>query len=456
MIPNSNVVTRYAPSPTGFFHIGAVRTALFSYVFAKQNGGSMILRIEDTDAKRSKKEYEKDIVSGLAWLGISYEGPYRQSERGEVYAKYLTQLIAEGKAYESAEAEGTVIRFKNPGRKVRFRDIIRGEIETDTTELKDFVIARSLQSPLFHLVVVIDDYEMGVTHVIRGEDHIPNTPRQILIQEALGFPQPIYAHLPLVLAPDKSKLSKRNLSGEMVAVRDYRKAGFLPEAIINFSALLGWSPEEEGKDVFTLSEFVPMFSFARIQKGGAQFNRDRLRWLNKEHMKRLSQEAIVHGLAEHMPERVKALPQYTDERLKKSRETLFERIEVFSDLDGLGAAGDLDYFFAAPEYPAPLKIVSVKGDGEGYLDTARHIDNIINILSSIPDESFSKEKVKELLWDYATAEGRGAVLWPMRYALSGRDKSPDPFTLAGILGKEETLARLETAKEALKKMNDES
>ena len=450
-VTSRRVVTRYAPSPTGFFHIGAVRTALFSYVFARQNGGAMILRIEDTDAKRSKKEYEEDIVSGLAWLGISYDGPYRQSERGEVYAKYLTRLIAEGKAYESAEAEGTVIRFKNPGRKVRFTDAIRGEIETDTTELKDFVIARSLQSPLFHLVVVIDDYEMGVTHVIRGEDHIPNTPRQILIQEALGFPQPVYAHLPLVLAPDKSKLSKRNLSGEMVAVRDYRKAGFLPEAIINFSALLGWSPEEEGKDVFTLSELVPMFSFARIQKGGAQFNRDRLRWLNKEHMKRLPQEAIVHGLAEHMPERVTALPQYTDERLKKSKETLFERIEVFSDLDGLGVAGDLDYFFAAPEYSAPLKIVSAKGDGEGYLDTTRHIDNTINILSSIPDESFSKEKVKELLWDYATAEGRGAVLWPMRYALSGRDKSPDPFTLAGILGKEETLARIEAAKEALKK-----
>ncbi|MBI3020089.1 MAG: glutamate--tRNA ligase [Parcubacteria group bacterium] len=447
------VITRFAPSPTGFFHIGSVRTALFNYAFARKNGGTMVLRIEDTDRERSKPEYEDDIIATLQWLGIAYEGPYRQSERTMVYRRYLTRLMEGGYAYESVEEKGAVIRFKNPNKKVAFHDIIRGDIEFDTSDLKDFVIARSIESPLYHLAVVIDDYEMGVTHVIRGEDHISNTPRQILIQEALGFFQPLYAHLPLVLAPDKSKLSKRNSKGIMIRALDYRKAGFLPEAILNFSALLGWSPQEEGKEVFTLDEFVRLFDLSRIQKHGAQFNIDKLRWLNKEHMKKLSADVICDGIKAHLNLHVKELPQYSEERLAKSAQAIFERIEVFADVEDLSRDGDLDYFFNAPRYVAPLKIISVQEEREKTGDTAQYLDKVISMLSS-DNDPFTKERIKELLWDYATSVGRGNVLWPMRYALSGKDKSPDPFTLAEILGKEETLARIRAAKEELKRISN--
>ena len=209
------IVTRFAPSPTGLLHAGNYRTAVFSYLFARQHGGKFILRIEDTDRERSRPEYEVNILESLAWLGLDFDEKYRQSENASVHREYLEKMIASGHAYISQETptkEGEraeVIRFKNPNKKVLFPDLIRGDIEFDTTELKDFVIAKSLDEPVFHLAVVVDDFTAGVTHVIRGEDHISNTPRQILIQEAIGAPCPIYAHLPLVLAPDRSKLSKR-------------------------------------------------------------------------------------------------------------------------------------------------------------------------------------------------------------------------------------------------------
>src|SRR3989339_1374127 len=238
------VVTRFAPSPTGVLHVGSVRTALFSFLYARKYGGSFILRIEDTDKERSEKAYEENILEGLRWLGITHDEFYRQSERGDVYKKYLEQLIASGAAYISQEEGGgegkraSVIRFKNPNKKVVFRDEVRGDIEIDTTDLGDFVIAKDLDTPLYNFAVVVDDFDMGVTHVIRGDDGIANTPRQVLIQEALGAPRPIYAHLPLILAPDRSKLSKRHGA---VSVTEYRDMGYLPEAVVNFLALIGWN-----------------------------------------------------------------------------------------------------------------------------------------------------------------------------------------------------------------------
>ena len=202
-----NVVTRFAPSPTGTLHIGSARTALFNYIFAKifRKSGNF-LSIEDTDKERSKKEFETDILESLKWLGLNHDEFYRQSERTAVYEKYLNELVKKDLAYV---AEDNVIRFRNPNKKVKFNDLILGEIEFDTTELKDFVIAKNFQTPLYHLAVVVDDYEMGITHVIRGQDHISNTPRQILIIEALGFGVPVYAHIPLILAPDKSNATAR-------------------------------------------------------------------------------------------------------------------------------------------------------------------------------------------------------------------------------------------------------
>ncbi|MDO8590761.1 MAG: glutamate--tRNA ligase family protein, partial [bacterium] len=241
---NKKVVTRFPPSPTGFLHIGGARTALFNYLFAKKNHGGILLRLEDTDVTRYKKEFEDSIVQGLEWLGITFDNskPFKQSERVQLYRLHLKTLVKSGAAYLSKETEGErseVIRFKNPNKKITFHDLVRGEVSFNTSDLGDFVIAKSLEEPLYHLAVVIDDMEMGITHVIRGEDHISNTPRQILIQEALGFKRPEYAHIPLILASDKSKLSKRHGA---TSVENYREMGYLPEAIVNYLALLGWNP----------------------------------------------------------------------------------------------------------------------------------------------------------------------------------------------------------------------
>ncbi|TSC83828.1 MAG: hypothetical protein G01um101417_395 [Parcubacteria group bacterium Gr01-1014_17] len=298
------VIVRFAPSPTGPLHIGGARTALFNYIFTKQHGGSFILRIEDTDKERSEKKYEEDIFSGLKWLGIKPDDIYRQSERTDIYQKHLTTLIKSGAAYVSREPkkitntttppfghpssteEGMieVVRFKNPNKRVSFQDIVRGEVSFDTTELKDFVIAKSVSEPLYHLAVVVDDFEMGVTHIIRGEDHISNTARQILIQESIGAPRPAYAHLPLILAPDRSKLSKRK-HGESVSLAHYRNAEIAPEAMVNFLALLGWHPSGDASEVLSWSDLLQHFSLERVQKGGAMLDSNKLNWLNKQYAK---------------------------------------------------------------------------------------------------------------------------------------------------------------------------
>ena len=271
--------------------MGGARTALVNYIFAKQTGGQFILRIEDTDKERSKPEYEKDIREGLAWLGIRPDEEYRQSDRVEIHKRYLTDLIKKDLAYLSREpkkdgaGEIEVVRFRNPNKRVAWKDIIRGEVSFDTAELKDFVIARSLDEPLFHLAVVVDDYESKITHIIRGEDHISNTPRHILIQEAIGAPRPEYAHLPLILAADRSKLSKRK-HAEFAALAHYRAGGVAPEAMVNFLALLGWHPSEsDASEVLSFSELIAQFRLERVQKGGAVFDQNKLNWLNRMYQK---------------------------------------------------------------------------------------------------------------------------------------------------------------------------
>src|SRR3989344_309501 len=271
---SKKVITRFAPSPTGLLHAGNYRTALFAYIFALKNKGEFLLRIEDTDKVRSKKEYEDNIIESLKWLQIKYNKFFRQSERTEIYKNYIKKLIDSGHAYISKETpkekEGRkeVIRFKNPNKKISWDDLIRGKIEFNTTELNDFVIAKSIDEPVFHLVVVIDDYEMGITHIIRGEDHISNTPRQMLIYEALGLPIPLYAHIPLLLAPDRTKLSKRKGA---LPITTYRDRGYLPEALINYMVLLGWNPGTE-QEIMTFDEMMDQFALEKVQKSGAIFN----------------------------------------------------------------------------------------------------------------------------------------------------------------------------------------
>ena len=257
MAKNNKIRVRIAPAPTGTLHIGTARTALFNFLFAKKNKGSFIVRIEDTDKQRSKKEYEKDILDSFEWLGLKWDELYKQSQRTKIYEKYLKKLLDSCKAYKKE-----IIWFKTPKKKIIFYDLIRGKIEVDGSEIEDFSIAKDLKNPLYNFAAVVDDYEMKISHVIRGEDHIPNTPKQILIYEALGLKPPQFAHLPLILGPDRSKLSKRHGA---VAVSDYRKQGYLPEALINFMALLGWNPGDD-REFFSLKDLTKEFSLEKIQK----------------------------------------------------------------------------------------------------------------------------------------------------------------------------------------------
>jgi glutamyl-tRNA synthetase len=429
----NNIVTRFAPSPTGLLHAGNYRTAVFAYLFARQNEGRFILRVEDTDKERSKKEYADNIIESLAWLGLDYDETFYQSERAVNHQKYLEKLMAEDKAYVShedrpADLDPTkewrteVIRFRNPNKKISFHDMIRGLIVTDTTDLGDFVIAKSLTEPIFHLAVVVDDYEMGITHIIRGEDHISNTPRQILIQEAIGAPTPEYAHLPLVLAPDRSKLSKRKGA---LAITEYRDRGYLPEALLNYMSLLGWNPGTE-QELFSKEDLIKSFDLSKIQKGAAIFDQVKLDWFNREHLKRLSDNELGKRLIAFAPEKFSPLARI-----------IVERVNNLSEAGDIIKSGEFDFFFSTPE---PTK--ELLKDGKFLTET-------IKILEDLNHADWSTDQIKNSLWDFATREGRSEVLWPMRVALSGQAKSPDPFTIASILGKEEALHRLKHAQKIL-------
>lgn len=441
-----HVVTRFPPSPTGYFHIGSARTALFNYLFTAHHGGVMFLRFEDTDKKRSKREYEDDIRQGLDWLKIPYTLPetYRQSERGTLYKKALDFLCSSGKAYASKEpskenpdVEVEVIRLKNAGKKISFTDLIRGEVTFETTELGDFVIARNIEEPLYHLTVVVDDQEMGITHVIRGEDHISNTPRQILILEALGYQRPQYAHIPLILAPDRSKLSKRHGA---VSVTEYKKEGYLPDAMVNYLALLGWNPGGD-RELFSINDLTEKFDLSDVQKGGAIFDIEKLRWFNREYILTMSEESVRTEIEHRMPHK-------NPEIIAKLTPLIRERINRWGEIDSMVTNGELDYFFSEPALDAS----KIPGRGSDIAAAQRHLEKLGKLFTALPSsEDMKPEDFKEAVWSYAETEGRGKVLWPLRYALTGREKSPDPFAVAAIVGKKVIQRRIEAAIKALEK-----
>ncbi len=442
LLGKKRVVTRIAPSPTGNLHVGTARSALFNYLFTKHHGGEFILRIEDTDRARSTATFEEDITRGLEWLGLSWDSFYRQSERTALYREYLERIIASGRAYVSREpspreggGESEVVRLQNPGTIVRFNDLIRGDIEFDTKELGDFVIARSLDEPLYHLAVVVDDALMGVTHVIRGEDHISNTPRQILIQEALGFSRPAYAHIPLILAPDRSKLSKRHGA---VSISTYRERGFLPEALVNYLALLGWNPGTD-RELFSLDELVRDFDLSRVQRGGAIFDIEKLSWFNHEHLKKLSADEFLALIEPRVPARVRGLSGYTAERLARLVPAIRERIRTLTEFADFAERGEYDYCFSF-EPPKP-EIVHWKKDPNPNL-TVRRLAKSLEILRGISDAEFTPARIQKAVSAYAEGEGKGEVFWPLRVALTGRERSVDPATAAFVLGKEESLRRI--------------
>lgn len=435
------IITRIPPSPTGRFHIGTARTALFNYLFARHNGGSIVFRSEDTDRTRSKKEYEDEIIAGLTWLGISWDSFSRQSERAARYQELLETIIREGKAYVSAEPGKDdpsktveVVRLRNPGKSITFTDLVRGDITFDTTELGDFVIARSLTDALYHFAVVADDMDSNVSHVIRGEDHISNTPRQILIQEALGAPRPAYAHLPLILDEKRAKLSKRHGA---TSVMDYRDEGFLPEALVNYLALLGWSPGDDRED-FSLAQLVEAFTLEGVQKGGAAWSREKLLSVNQRWMRKLSDDDFIARGTISAPD---------PEKLRQVVPLLKERAQTFSEARAM-LSGELSCLFTVPAIDRNLLLVKELPDRPGMTKTA--LESLSEALKSLP-EGVSSEAVKETLMPLADAEeakgkgGRGAVLWPLRYALSGQERSPDPFTLISILGPAEAFSRVQKA-----------
>jgi len=494
LIKEGEVRTRFAPSPTGNLHIGSARTALFNYLFSKKNKGKFIVRIEDTDKERSKKEFEEDILDNLKWLGFEEDELHRQSERTDIYKKYIQKLLDEDKAYycfcskeeledmkqeqmsrgeapkyngecsqlssrevkkNLKEGKEYIIRFRTPEKKVIFKDLVRGEVEFDTGLLGDIAIAKDETSPLYNLAVVIDDFEMKISHVIRGEDLLPNTPKQILLQEALDFNKVSYAHLPLILSKDKSKMSKRDGA---VSIKEYAEEGYLVEALINFLAFLWWNPGDE-REVFSLNSLIKEFSLEKIQKSGAVFNIEKLNHLNGFYIRQKSLEKITElclpyligeGLIEPILETEQYPPAYGGMTItsKYKGGIEFKDIEkviaLYQErLKKLSEVGELvDFFFKDIDYDKDLLRWKEMKDK----DVKLSIDKSINILSKI--KTWNKEVLEKELLEGA-GKNRGELLWPLRAALSGKEASASPFEIAEVLGQEKTLKRLNKALDKL-------
>ncbi len=491
------VRVRLAPSPTGPLHIGTARTALFNYLFARQRQGSFVLRIEDTDRERSKKKWERDIIDHLTWLGIDWDegpdrggafGPYRQTERLDIYEPYIQKLLDKGQAYycfctreeltaqreyqassgkapryigrcheiEPKEAadrikkgENSVIRLKTPKKRViSFDDRICGKTEFQSSELGDFIIAKSLTEPLYNLAVVIDDYLMKITHVIRGADHISNTPKQILIGEFLEMNIPHFAHLPLVLSASRKKLSKRE---EVVAMSEYRQIGYLPQAFFNFIALLGWN-EGVDREIYDQKELIEKFSLEKIQRSGAIFDVTRLKWMNGHYIRQEPLPVLAKICLPYLIEAgyLKPDPQNAHQyQVKETKEIMSlnylekiialyqERLKILSEITEL-----TDYFFKKEiDYPSQLLIWKNKDKRE----IKESLDKSIKSLSALKKE-WSLEKITETLLNLANQMGdRGTLLWPVRVALTGKENSAGPFEVASVLGPDKTIERLKKA-----------
>lgn len=482
------VIVRIPPSPTGLLHIGTARVALFNYLFAKQNNGKIIMRIEDTDKERSKKEYEENILNGIKNLGLSWDGEVvYQSKRTEIYKQYLLQLIKEKKAYycfstveelnelrEKAIKEKKafrypetwrnkteeevneklkngdkfVIRLKVPHNKeIKFNDLIRGEISINTKEIDDFVIAKDLETPLYNFCMVIDDHESNISHIIRGEDHISNTPKQILMFEMFKWNIPNFAHLPLILNQDKSKLSKRK---NKVSVDDYFAKGFLKESIINFLALLGWNTSDE-QEFFTIEDLLKKFSLEKVHKGGAIFNVEKLEHINKYYIKKLDNKKFINISIEYL----KKFNKFQDYNknisflektllLVKVRLTTFSEIPEFINLfytDDEKLDFDLDFFIYK----------KMKTDITNSKESLKFVLQCLNEY----EKSFDIENLKEFFVKKFKEKGvkNGFILYPVRVAISGEKFSPGTFELLEIFGKERSMKRIKKSIELIEEYN---
>jgi glutamyl-tRNA synthetase len=458
------LTTRFAPSPTGHLHIGGARTALFNWLYARHHqDGRFILRIEDTDRERSKDEYTKGILDGLKWLGIDWDGPlYYQTQRMDTYREYAYQLLEKGLAYKcycppelleekrkKALQEGRkpsydrtcrdckeeypdrpyVLRFKTPlSGAVSFRDLIRGEIVFRCEELDDLIIYRSDNTPTYNFTVVIDDATMGITHVIRGEDHINNTPRQLLIYEALGFPVPQFGHVPLIHGKDRARLSKRHGATALI---EYRENGFLAEALMNYLARLGWAHGDQ--EIFSRDELIEKFDLPNVGKSAAIFDMDKLLWLNGVYLKSLPVEEIARRFVPFIERLGYAAP--TGETLNSIVLNLRDRAKTLVEMAQMSEfffKDEIDYEQKARDKfltPATKPVL------EEFLARFERLEDL------------SEEEQRKVIEGMAAEQGKKLVevAQPIRVALTGRQASPGIFEVVGILGKQAVEKRIKRA-----------
>ena len=477
---------RFAPSPTGYLHIGGLRTALYNYLFARNQNGKLILRIEDTDRKRFVEGAVENLIVTLNWAGIKFDegpeiggsfGPYLQSERLEIYKEHVEKLVTEEKAYycfcsperlEQLREEQQkqklpqakydkhclklslaeineklnsnlpfVIRLNvRPDQIIIFKDVIRETVEFDTNNIDDQVLLKSDGYPTYHLANVVDDHLMGITHVIRGEEWLSSTPKHIILYDYFKWEKPVFAHLPLLLNPDKSKLSKRQ--GD-VAVEDYREKGYLKEALINFVALLGWNYGDD-KEVYEIDELIEKFSLERVHKAGAVFNLEKLNWLNYEHLRKKSDDVILTMLKSEIEKSTLAIKNFEDNYLIRVIGAMKERVSFVKEY-----LTKSHYFFEAPEKYEEQNLKK------------RWKDDSIQLLSRLK-ESFEKldttfkADFEKALDDLAICLeiNKGRLVHPLRIAVSGIGEGPGVYDIVSILGKEETIKRINTA---LNKLN---
>ncbi len=494
------VRVRIAPSPTGPLHIGTARTALFNYLFARHQRGTFVLRLEDTDVARSTLDFERDILENLHWLGLEWDegpevagmpakgpfGPYRQMQRLDRYKLAADRLLAEDRAYhcycspeelaadkqvqeaahqpphyvgrcasltpgegKAKEAEGRkpVIRFRVGQGVVAFDDIVRGHVEIDTTALGgDFIIVRSDCTPLYHFSVCVDDVEMDISQVIRGEDHLSNTPKHILLFRALGAAVPEFAHLPLILNPDRSKMSKRKTQ---TAVADYRAQGFIPEAFVNFLALLGWSSGTE-EEIFSLEELVERFDLSKVHSAGAVFDRERLEWINGQWIRKLPEEDLVERALpflisdlEKARDAGQVVRMPTTETLRPLMPMIRERLPILSAIGPL-----IDFLFIEDLRIDPVTLVPKKWDAA---TTAEALKAVRHVIAEAGEVSFEADELEGPLRQLATDRGWkvGDLFMAIRVAVTGRTATPPLFDTLVALGAERTLERLDDAREAL-------
>lgn len=477
---------RFAPSPTGYLHVGGARTALFNWLFARHTGGTFVLRIEDTDFERSSEAMVEGILEGMRWIGLDWdEGPFFQSQRMELYRAAAAKLLASGHAYrcfctkddlderrkeataagrpkmydrrcrgitrEEAEAraaagEAAAMRFAVPeAGSTSFDDAVFGTVEFANAEIEDFVLLRSDGVPTYHLSVVADDIDMELTHVIRGADHISNTPKQVMQYRALGAAMPVFAHVPLILGADKTRLSKRHGATSVTA---YKDMGFLPEAFRNFLALLGWTPgamkDENGKDreMFSSDELIELFSLDGISKSNAVFDNDKLSWLNGEYLRALPVEELSERIAPYFAEAGLAA---TPEKLRAIAPLIRERIRTLRE-----AVSVADFFFVeelAPYDAADL--IPQKGDAALAKRILAHVRQVLVA------SSFDAVALEQTLREAAAALGvkTGPMFQPIRVAVCGRKNAPPLFETMEVLGRETCLIRMAQAEAKLSELS---